>query len=473
MVKRRSADPLRGKHWSRAISDNAWRCVERAFDIIDDMDKDALATYLDTLARDDCFRVETVLKKAAHEVTEVVYFIGNSGGEIGPFIRKRISGEAGIGSAYATIFAVQKLGKRFKHLPRIYDVHERDDELIVIMEYVSGHTLHDEVYENNATISLAEKIFPQLCDGVTELHEGFNPPIIHRDLKPSNAIIGNGNLTIIDFGIARSFRADVYADTTPFGTRAYAPPEQFGYGQTDQRSDTYALGMILCYLLTEENPTSEDISRGFPKLAQYPPLQEVIVRATAFDPATRFQSAADMKASFLKAVASIPAKTTHSQQAIVPSQDRQASDAEQCFPYPQAPQATQSIHSIQMPQQAHPLQREGVKATEVLGIIWNVIVAGVWAVFIFASFVAVFSPVESTAIYPEWFRVIMFPCMFGSFVSALAYALIDKRWLRRRIPFMANQTYGRSLLVSAALLGVSIFLLIVLVVIITATDSFA
>ena len=86
---------------------------------------------------------------------------------------------------------------------------------------------------------------------------------------------------------------------------------------------------------------------------------------------------------------------------------------------------------------------------------------------------AVFSPVESTAIYPEWFRVIMFPCMFGSFVSALAYALIDKRWLRRRIPFMANQTYGRSLLVSAALLGVSIFLLIVLVVIITATDSFA
>lgn len=428
------------------------------------MNDDALATYLETLARDDCFRVEAVLKEAAHEVTEVVYFSGSNGGELGPFIRKRINDEAGMGSAYATIFAVQRLGKRFMHLPHIYDVHVRDNELIVVMEYVSGCTLHDEVYENNATIVLAQRIFPPLCDGVSELHEDFVPPIIHRDLKPSNVIIGNGQLTIIDFGIARSFRDDAYVDTAPFGTRAYAPPEQFGYGQTDQRSDIYALGMILYYLLTEKNPAAEDISLGFPALACSPALRQVVMRATAFDPAARYQTAADLKAAFLEAISPANVGVSHasgSEAFSGASVDGGLVGAGSSI-CPEDPCASASLQDVGR-----------ASASEVLGLIWDGVVAFVWAVFIFASFVAVFSPVESTQIYPGWFRVLMFPCMFGLFVSAIAYALIDKRWLRRRIPFMADQTYGRSLILSAKMLGVAAAILLLLVFIIMVTNSFA
>ena len=110
------------------------------------MENDPLATYLDALARDDGYRVERVLKSAPCEATEVVYFIGATGGELGPFVRKRIDGQAGIGSAYYQLRDAQRAGRRFRHLPRIYDVHAADGELVVIMELVEGRTLRDDGY---------------------------------------------------------------------------------------------------------------------------------------------------------------------------------------------------------------------------------------------------------------------------------------------------------------------------------------
>lgn len=170
------------------------------------MENDPLAAYLAALARDDCYRVDEVLKTAPHETTEVVYFVGANAAELGPFVRKRIAVDAAMGDAYGHLFRAQRAGRRFRHLPRIYDVHTTGDELVVVMEYIQGRTLRDEVYERDGSLALAAQWFPLLCDGVMELHEQFSPPLIHRDLKPSNIVVSDAGLTIIDFGIARAFR---------------------------------------------------------------------------------------------------------------------------------------------------------------------------------------------------------------------------------------------------------------------------
>ena len=267
------------------------------------MENDPLAAYLDALARDVCYRVDVVLKTAPPETTEVVYFVGANAAELGPFVRKRIAVDAAMGDAYGHLFQAQRDGRRFRHLPRIYDVHTTGNELVVVMEYIQGRTLRDEVYERDGSVALAAQWFPLLCDGVMELHEQFSPPLIHRDLKPTNIVVSDAGLTIIDFGIARAFREGAAGDTAHFGTRCYAPPEQFGYGQTDERSDVYALGMLLYYLLAERDPSPSVAAAGFAGPEVPFALRPVLQRACAFDPAARFQTVRDLKAAFLAALA--------------------------------------------------------------------------------------------------------------------------------------------------------------------------
>ena len=101
----------------------------------------ALAEHLASLDRDDSYRVERVLKRSSVETTELVYFEGTGGGSLGPFVRKRIDASAQIGGAYERLFAAQRAGGRFEHLPRIVDCRRVGDELNVVMEYIEGETL--------------------------------------------------------------------------------------------------------------------------------------------------------------------------------------------------------------------------------------------------------------------------------------------------------------------------------------------
>ena len=97
---------------------------------------------------------------------------------LGPFVRKRIGGESGLGGAYETVFAAQRRGVRLAHLPRMVECHRRDGDLVVVMEYVPGKTLGSCVEacrSREERLALVRRSFPDLCDAVSELHELLDP----------------------------------------------------------------------------------------------------------------------------------------------------------------------------------------------------------------------------------------------------------------------------------------------------------
>lgn len=114
------------------------------------------------------------------------------------------------------------------NLPSIIDVIDREDSFLIVMDYIEGKALSDVLKEYGAqpqeyVIEWAK----QLCDVLGYLHSRV-PPIIYRDMKPSNVMLKpDGNLTLIDFGTAREFKASKVEDTTCLGTRGYAAPEQY------------------------------------------------------------------------------------------------------------------------------------------------------------------------------------------------------------------------------------------------------
>ena len=101
----------------------------------------SLQQHLDSLARDECYRVDAVLKEGALERTERVFFVGANGAEQGPYVRKIFDAESGLGAAYGRVLAAQRQGKRFLHLPRIVDCYSLGEQDAVVMEFVSGCTL--------------------------------------------------------------------------------------------------------------------------------------------------------------------------------------------------------------------------------------------------------------------------------------------------------------------------------------------
>ncbi len=149
-----------------------------------------------------------------------------------------------------------KLMKNLDHaaLPRIIDIIDNKTTIYVVMDYIEGESLDKILNEYGAQPE--ETVIGwamQLCDALAYLHSQ-KPPIIYRDMKPSNIMLKpEGNIKIIDFGIAREYKEKSLADTTVLGTKGYAPPEQYN-GQTDARSDIYALGKTIHQLLTGIDP---------------------------------------------------------------------------------------------------------------------------------------------------------------------------------------------------------------------------
>ena len=142
-------------------------------------------------------------------------------------------------------------GKDYSLIPRILHCIEDNGETVVVEEYVQGESLLDRI-GRKAYFSEheAESVLLQLCEGLVPIHK---QGIIHRDIKPSNLILQSGGIIrLIDFDVARIFKEHSDEDTMHLGTKGYAPPEQFGYGQTDARSDIYAIGVTMRKSLPEE-----------------------------------------------------------------------------------------------------------------------------------------------------------------------------------------------------------------------------
>ena len=184
-------------------------------------------------------------------------------------------------------------------LPRIVDIIDSEKALYIIMDYIEGETLAT-VLNMYGPIKQEEvvKWSLQLCDVLNYLHHQ-DPPIIYRDMKPANIMLKpEGDVKVIDFGIARKYKPENNEDTVSLGTRGYAAPEQFsGFGQTDQRTDIYNLGVTIYQLLTGKNPseppfTIEPITKINPDLSNG--LEKIIEKCTQSDPDERYQSAEEL-----------------------------------------------------------------------------------------------------------------------------------------------------------------------------------
>lgn len=165
-------------------------------------------------------------------------------------------------------------------LPKLYEVTFSDDVTTVIEEYIEGQPpLAEELTEKQIFHIIAE-----LCTVLDFLH---GKGIIHRDIKPSNLLLArDGHIRLIDFDVARMPKENLEQDTKLLGTRGYAPPEQYGFSQTDERADIYALGVTFGQLLGER--------------ARKPRYRRIIQKCTELDPDRRYQSAGEVKRALMR-----------------------------------------------------------------------------------------------------------------------------------------------------------------------------
>jgi serine/threonine protein kinase len=202
---------------------------------------------------------------------------------------------------------------RHRNLPRVTDhfVIQGEGQYLV-MDFIKGGDLRHRL-EGEGAVTEEEAIpwFLEICDALAYLHRQ-NPRIIHRDIKPGNIKIRpDGRAFLVDFGLAKVFE-DESATTT--GAKAmtpgFSPPEQYGAGRTDERTDIYSLGATMYAALTASIP-EDSIERAMErdKLTPVrrrssivtPEVARVIEKAISIRPSDRYQSVAELAEALGKA----------------------------------------------------------------------------------------------------------------------------------------------------------------------------
>ena len=148
-----------------------------------------------------------------------------------------------------------RLARKITHrnVVRTHDLGEAEGVRFLTMEYVPGTTLRD-ILDRRGVVALAPglQIAKQLCRGLAAVHEAG---IVHRDIKPPNImVLPNGVVKLMDFGIARAAGGDDPGDGSTVGTPYYMSPEQARGEAVDERSDIYAVGVVLYEMFTGTRP---------------------------------------------------------------------------------------------------------------------------------------------------------------------------------------------------------------------------
>ena len=176
---------------------------------------------------------------------------------------------------------------RIEGVPAVKECVADDGKLIVVEEYVQGRSLKQVLDEHGLlNAEQAYEIAVQLADVLVRLHQ-LEPAIVHRDIKPSNIIIEkNGHVNLIDFNAARHVNADKNEDTRMLGTVYFAAPEQFGFGQSDERTDIYGLGATINYIMTGDKPGAGIAECRF---------SDILKKCLMVDAKDRYQSAEELR----------------------------------------------------------------------------------------------------------------------------------------------------------------------------------
>ncbi len=188
------------------------------------------------------------------------------------------------------------------NLPQVAAFFVDDGRSYLVMEFVHGVSLQKRVDAAQGPL-LQSEVLPyaiQICDVLAYLHAQPSP-VIFRDMKPSNVMVTpGGQIKLIDFGIARTYKQGQSRDTVSMGSENYAAPEQWGRAQSDARTDIYGLGATLYHLLTGSPPLPTFVPGPRPRAdevnaAVSAELAQVIATAMAAEREGRYASALEMR----------------------------------------------------------------------------------------------------------------------------------------------------------------------------------
>lgn len=236
------------------------------------------------MSLDDTYRVEQVLARGEDGITELVTIDG-----AGPFVRKKIRQELARRNVWSALTECSS-----PRLPRVEATYELPEHFVVVYDFVPGRTL-SKVIETDGPLTpeSTASLGIELCEAAEELHRHG---IVHRDISPNNIVAAADGAHLIDLGIARMRVEGASKDTTSLGTWGFASPEQYGFAQTDARSDVYSIGRVLGFALTGIRPDDEAYEQALKSILEHAPakLAHAITRACSFEPSARFQSATEM-----------------------------------------------------------------------------------------------------------------------------------------------------------------------------------